>query len=100
MLVQGRFWNLAIARVLAIVCAYFILLFSLGIMQHAFSHTVMDEAIKQIKYLAAFLFLSSSIHPSFFESLLAACYLLVAVCSYLLCEQLLSSLFLRLCPKP
>ena len=56
MLVQGRFWNLAIARVLAIVCAYFILLFSLGIMQHAFSHTVMDEAIKQIKYLAAFLF--------------------------------------------
>ncbi|MGL5674011.1 MAG: hypothetical protein ACRDC9_13190, partial [Plesiomonas shigelloides] len=68
--------------------------------QHAFSHTVMDEAIKQIKYLAAFLFLSSSIHPSFFESLLAACYLLVAVCSYLLCEQLLSSLFLRLWPKP
>ena len=58
------------------------------------------EAIKQIKYLAAFLFLSSSIHPSFFESLLAACYLLVAVCSYLLCEQLLSSLFLRLWPKP
>lgn len=99
MLAQGRFFNLAIARSCSIICSYFILLFSLGIIEHAFSYAVIDEAIKQIKYLAAFLFLSSSIHPSILEIALSFCYVLVAVCSYLLCYQLLSVVCRRFCSK-
>lgn len=75
------------------LCSYFVLILSLGIVPHAFSVSVVAEATKQIKYLAAFLFFSSNVHPSLMEIGLIFCYVTITIFSYVACNKLFFLLY-------
>lgn len=71
----------------SVLCSYLVLTLSLGVIPHAFSMSVVAEATKQIKYLAAFLFFSSNVHPSLMEIGLIVCYFSITIFSYVACKK-------------
>lgn len=84
---QGGVVIALLIKLVSVLCSYFVLILSLGVVPHAFSMSVIAEAVKQIKYLSAFLFSSSNLHPSLLEVCLIFCYVTITIFSYVACNK-------------